>query len=99
MFSFSVAEPLTPRLVKVGEVGGSKGVGLLAPLSMINREGLRTGRETGTERNRLSRARSGEGLKVEGASSAADQVTLFREGPWKAALKVGHAQVWFAEAS
>jgi len=42
---------------------------------------------------RLSGARSGGGLKVEGASSAADQAA-FREDVWEAALKASHAQVW-----
>jgi hypothetical protein len=46
---------------------------------------------------RLSGARSGGGLEVEGASSAADQAA-FRGEVWKAALKAGRTQVWQAEA-
>jgi hypothetical protein len=91
-----VAEPSAPRLVKAGVVAGNKGVGLLAPLVRSMRGA--TDRSRGRDgMYRLSGARSGGGLEVEGASSAADQAA-FRGEVWKAALKAGHTQVWQAEA-
>jgi hypothetical protein len=93
--SFSVAEPPLPRHVKAAAVDGKKGVGWW-PL-LVRSTGRGRGPVARPGRNRLSGARSGGGLKVEGASSAADQ-SAFREDGWKAALKAGHAQVWQAEA-
>jgi hypothetical protein len=48
-----------PRHVNAEEFDGNKGVGWLAPLSSINKEGLRTGRKAGTEPTLRSSLRRG----------------------------------------